>query len=55
VDRLSCCDWCGAKTFPSGAELQPCRDCSADQRKLQRLVLLASHGFAPDGKRLAAA
>jgi hypothetical protein len=55
VDQLSCCDWCGSKTLPSGAELQLCRDCGQDRRELQRLDLLASHGYGPDGKRLAAA
>lgn len=55
LDRLSCCDWCGAKVLPTGSELQLCRGCAADHRELQRLELLAQHGYGPDGKRLAAA
>ena len=55
LDRLSCCDWCGAKTLPTGAELQLCQACSAEQREIRRVQLLAAHGYGPDGKRLAAA
>jgi hypothetical protein len=55
VDSLSCCDWCGAKVLPCGAELQLCRGCAADQHEQGRLRLLAQHGYGPDGKRLAAA
>jgi hypothetical protein len=55
VDSLSCCDWCGAKVLPCGAELQLCRVCAADRHELQRVQLLAQHGYGPDGKRLAAA
>jgi hypothetical protein len=54
VDRLSHCDWCGAKVLPAGEELQLCRDCAADHRELRRVQLLAQHGYGRDGKRLAA-
>jgi hypothetical protein len=55
VDSLSCCDWCGAKVLPCGAELQLCGVCDAEQREQQRVQLLAAHGYGPNGKRLAAA
>lgn len=55
VDQLSCCDWCGAKTLPTGSDLQLCLACSAEQREQQRVTLLARYGYGPDGKRLAAA
>jgi hypothetical protein len=55
VDGLSCCDWCGAKVLPCGAELQLCRGCAADRHEQKRVQLLAKHGYGPDGKRLAAA
>lgn len=55
LDLLSRCDWCGAKTLPSATELQLCPDCAADRRELNRVQLLAQHGYGPDGKRLAAA
>lgn len=54
VAQLSHCDWCGAKVLPTGEELQLCRDCAADHRELNRVQLLAQHGYGPDGKRLAA-
>lgn len=55
VDLLSCCDWCGFKTLPTGADPQLCADCSRDRAELARRELLARHGYGPDGKRLAAA
>lgn len=55
LDQLSRCDLCGAKTLPTGAELQLCQVCSAEQREIRRVQLLAAHGYGPDGKRLAAA
>lgn len=54
VAQLSCCDWCGAKVLPTGAELQLCMGCAADHRELKRVQLLAQHGYGPDGRRLAA-
>lgn len=55
VDRLSCCDWCGAKTMATGRELQLCFSCQRDRTELNRLQLLAQHGYGPDGKRITAA
>jgi hypothetical protein len=52
LDALGRCDWCGAQTFPYGAELQLCEDCSRELSKRNRIKLLAAHGYGPDGKRL---
>jgi hypothetical protein len=53
--QLSSCDFCGAKTLPTGCDLQLCPACSAEQREQKRMALLARNGYGPDGKRLAAA
>lgn len=50
--ELSRCDWCGAQTFPYGAELQLCEDCSKERNRLNRIKFLAAHGYGPDGQRL---
>ena len=52
LDALGRCDWCGAQTFPYGAELQLCDDCSRELSKRNRIKLLTAHGYGPDGKRL---
>ena len=52
LDALSLCDWCGARTFPTGADLQLCRDCSNKRNREGRLRFLAAHGYGPDGKKL---
>lgn len=55
VEALSCCDWCGARTMATGLELQLCFSCQRDRAELNRLQLLARHGYGPDGKRIGAA
>jgi multidrug resistance efflux pump len=55
VDRLSCCDWCGARTMATGLDLQLCFACQRDRAELNRRQLLAQHGYGPDGERIAAA
>lgn len=52
LDALGRCDWCGDRTFPTGAELQLCEDCSKERNQQNRVALLAAHGYGPDGKRL---
>lgn len=52
LDALGLCDWCGAQTFPYGAELQLCNGCSRERNRQNRIEFLAAHGYGPDGKRL---
>lgn len=52
LDELSKCDWCGAKAWAIGMELQLCSACSTRRAKEGRIALLARHGYGPDGKRL---
>lgn len=52
VDSLSRCDWCGAKTLATGAELQLCFDCDRQRAALARRELLARYGYAADGSKL---
>jgi hypothetical protein len=63
LDELSRCDWCGCSIrFPSGAELQLCRDCEAarlqqlqHQAERDRVALLAAHGYDAKGRKIQAA
>ena len=52
VERLSCCDWCGARTMATGLDLQLCFSCQRDRSELDRRQLLAQHGYAADGSKL---
>jgi hypothetical protein len=52
IDALGACDWCGAHTFPTGAELQLCDACALVRREQQRVALLAAHGYDARGRKL---
>lgn len=52
LDALGRCDWCGDRTFPTGADLQLCRDCADERNRQGRIALLKHHGYGPDGKKL---
>jgi len=52
VDALGACDWCGKRTFPTGAALQLCQSCGDKRKQQNRIEVLAAHGYGPDGKRL---
>lgn len=61
VEALSRCDWCRRViSMPSGAELQLCRECadiqierSRQQAEVDRVALLAAHGYDSKGRRVA--